>query len=147
MRISMRHDFGERGSQQPGIRTREESGDAEATGCESIAVAAWDSFGNAVKAPSAEIVGHSAGRVGGRVEAQRLRQQYTQFGIGKALKLETEDGQHGEKSLNARVAKTERGGALAIDFNGPHDLIERIFSDGTIVGDLLDVEQTSIAPK
>ena len=80
-RLSLRHDLGECGTQQPGIGTGEEQGDSEACRCELIAVAARNAFDNAVKAQSAEIIRHSAGRVGGRVKPEHLRQQCTQFGV------------------------------------------------------------------
>jgi hypothetical protein len=66
------------------------------------------SFDDAVKAQSAEIVRHSASRVGCGVKPQHLREQCAQFRIGKSLKLEAENGQHREQSLNARVAEAKR---------------------------------------
>src|SRR4051812_37104343 len=107
-------------------------------------MAARNSFDDAVKAQPAQIVRHPASRVGGRIDTQHWRQQSTHFCIGKALKLETEDSQHGEKRLHARIAKAEGGGTLAINFDRPYNLMESILSDGTVVRDLLDVEQTSI---
>src|SRR3954462_9078205 len=143
----MRHNFGECGAQQSDIRAREEQRNAEAAGCELIPMAARNSFDDAVKAQAAEMVRHPASRVGDRIDTQHLRQQYTHFCIGKSLKLETEDSQHGQKRLHALIAKAECGGTLAIHFDRPYNLIKSILSDGTVVRDLLDVEQTSMGSK
>src|SRR5215212_3104926 len=144
---SPQHDFGQPGAKQPGVGTGEEQGDAQAAGCESVSVAAGYSFDDSVQAQSAEVVGHSASRIGCRVETQHLREQCAQLRISEPLKLETEDSQHGEESLNAWVAEAKRRGALAIDFDRAHYLIESILPNRTIMGDLLDVQQTSVGSK
>src|SRR5919202_3247898 len=108
---------------------------------------ARDSFDDGVQAQSSKVVGHSAGRIGCRVETQHLGEQGAQFRIGEALELEAEDGQDGQESLNARVAETKCRGALAVDFDRVYQLIESILSNRTVMGDLLDVQQTSVGSK
>jgi len=79
--------------------------------------------------------------------AQQWRQECEHFVVCEPSRLETEDDQHGEKRLHAPVAKAQRGSTLAIDLDRLHHLIKGILTDEAIVGDLLDVQQTSIGSK
>ena len=79
--------------------------------------------------------------------AQQWRQECEHFVVCEPSRLETEDDQHGEKRLHAPVAKAQRGSTLAIDLDRLHHLIKGILTDEAIVGDLLDIQQTSIGSK
>src|SRR4051794_9879467 len=63
------------------------------------------------------------------------------------MKLEAEDHKDGKKCLYTRAAEAKCGGTLASDFDRAYHLSESILPDGAIVGDLLDIQQTSVGSK
>jgi len=93
---------------------------------------------------SAEVVGHSADGVMGWVEAQQLSQQGSHFLVGETPQLETEQHQHTEQGLHARIAESQAGRSLPVDLDGPHHLIKRVFAARSIMRYGWDVQQASV---
>ena len=80
---------------------------------------------DAVEAESAKVVGEFSGGVVGWIEAQQLRQQNAHFRIGEPTQLETEDGQYGEQSLDARITEPQSRSSLTVDSGRTHDPDQR----------------------
>ena len=106
-----------------------------------------DALDEAVQAESAQVVRHPTRGVMGWIEAQQLSQHGSHFLIGKTPQLETEQHQHAEQSLHARIPETQSGSALSFNLDRPHHLIKRVFATRTIVRHSLDVQKTSVGLK
>ncbi len=55
--------------------------------------------------------------------------------------------QHGKERLHLRVAKAQGRRPLPVDLDGANHLLKRVFADGAVVGNSLDVQQTPIGLK
>jgi hypothetical protein len=77
-------------------------------------------------------------------QAQQLRQQDAHFRIGEPAELKTEDDQHGEQGLDARITEPQSRSSLTIDLGRSDYPIEGVLSNRAIVGNLLDVEKTPV---
>ena len=115
------HDPGEFWAQQPGVAPREEQGDPQARRCDLIAVAVGDALDEAVQSG------------GGRRSSGR-----------RDNGLETEQHQHTEQGLHARIAESQAGRSLPVDLDGPHHLIKRVFAARSIMRYGWDVQQASV---
>ena len=97
-----------------------------------------------MQSEATQIVGHASSAEIPGVDAEQVGQMGTQLCMGEALRVDAEHHQCVEQRLGTGIAKTQRRGALSIDFNGAHHLIESVFADGAVVRGGLDVEQTSV---
>src|SRR5580765_516101 len=138
------HNLGEFGPEQAGIGSGEEQRDAQAIGCELVAMAVRNALDDAVEAEPAKVVGQFSGGIVGWIEAQQLRQQDAHFRIGEPAKLKTEDDQYGEQSLDARIIEPQSRDSLTVDLGWPDYPIKSVLPNRAIVRNLLDVEKTPV---
>src|SRR4029077_14960476 len=101
----------------------------------------------AVQTKPAQVVCHPTDGVWGWVVAQQLGQQGPPFLMGETPQLETEQHQHAEQRLHARIAESQCGSSLPLDLDGSNHLIERVFANRAIVGYGLDVPKASVGLK
>src|SRR5919106_1195888 len=101
-------------------------------------MAARNALHDAVETEAAQIVGHSAERVVGWIEAQQLRDQCAHFQIRESSELEAEYA-HRQQSLDAGITKAQGRCPLSVDFDRANYLVEGILANRTIVGNFLDV--------
>src|SRR5579863_7161245 len=111
------------------------------------AMAFRDALDEAVQTKPAQVVGHSTDGVLGWVVAQQWSQQGSHFRIGETPQLETEQHQHAEQRLHARIAEPQRGGSLPVDLDGPNHLLKRVFANRAIMRYGLDVQKASVGLK
>jgi hypothetical protein len=107
-------------------------------------VRAFDPFDDAVEAQAAHVVGHPTAGDCSRVDAQQLRQRRAKLRARKPVGLEQEHDDDREESLDARIIEAERRCSLLLDDCGTDHTVPRVFGNGTVVTDSLDVEQTSV---
>ena len=111
---------------------------------ELVAVGVWNAFDDAVKAQAAKVVGHPSDGICGWFDAQQLCQKGSHFLIVEPTELETEYDQNSEQGLHPLVTEPQCRRSLAIHLGRTDYPIESIFADRAIVGNLLDVEETSV---
>lgn len=78
------------------------------------------------------------------IESQQRREMATQVASGEAGRLKAEDDQRREECLGPLIGEAQCRGALAVDLTGLGKAGEGRLTEGRIVADSLDVEQTSI---
>jgi hypothetical protein len=103
-----------------------------------------NAFDDAVEAQTAKVVGHPSDGICGWIDTQQLCQKGSHFLIVEPTELETEYDQNTEQGLHALVTEPQCRRSLAIHLDRTDYPIEGIFADRAIVGNLLDVEKTSV---
>ena len=103
-----------------------------------------DPLDQAVQAQPPQVVRHLArGHVVGRLP-QQGSPVVPQVAVGKTPRQQTKHQQRAEQRLHGRVGETQAAGPLPIDLDRFIDTVERVFADGTVLADPLDVQQTSV---
>jgi len=97
-----------------------------------------------MQSEAAQIVAHAPRAEVAGTLTEQCGEMSAQLRIVEPLRLHAEEHQSVEKRLGAGVTKAQRRGALPIDFDGAHHLLESVFADGAIVRDGLDVEESSV---
>src|ERR1700682_1279958 len=120
--------------------SRQEHGGAESEWSDAIPVGVRDALDDPVKAKPTQVVGHPGLGHGGRVETQQLGQRPSELFAREPIGLEDEQQHGGEQSLSTRIIEAEGRGALLSDLGGTDHSIPRVFADGTVMADSLDVE-------
>ena len=64
--------------------------------------------------------------------------------VGETPRQETEHQQRAEQRLHRHVGEPQAAGPLPIDLDRFIDTAERVFADGTVLADPLDVQETSV---
>ena len=67
-----------------------------------------------------------------------------QVAVGETTGCQTEHHEHAEQRLHCGVGESQPTGTLPVDLDRFVDTAERVFADGTVLADPLDVQQTSI---
>ena len=101
------HNLGQFGPEQAGVGPGEEQRDAQAIGCELVAMAVRYALDDPVETETSKVVCQFSDGVIGWIDAQQLRHQDTHFRIGEPAELKTENDQHGEQSLDAIVTEAK----------------------------------------
>ena len=67
-----------------------------------------------------------------------------QVAVGKTSGQQTKHQQCAEQGLHGHVGEAQAAGTLPIDLDRFIDTAERVFADGTVLADPLDVQETSV---
>lgn len=67
-----------------------------------------------------------------------------QVAVGETTGCQTEHQKPAEQGLHGRIGESQPAGTLSVDLDQFVDTAERVFADGTVLADPLDVQQTSI---
>ena len=70
-----------------------------------------------------------------------------QIAVGKTTGQQTKHQQRAEQRLHRHVGEAQSTGPLPIDLDRFIDTAERVFADGTVLADPLDVQETSVGLK
>ena len=119
--------------ERPGEEPRVEHGDLCAGVGDAIAMAVGHAGDEAVEPEAAEIVGHGARPIGGRIAPLELRHVIADIPMAESGGGEREETEGVHQGVDARVAEPEAGGALVVDEDGGRDGVECVFADQTIV--------------
>jgi hypothetical protein len=67
--------------------------------------------------------------------------------VAKAIQMRAEHDQGREQRLHAPVVEAQSGSPLTVRFNRAHDVVVGFLPNEAVVGDGLDVQETSIGLK
>ena len=137
-------DLGEAGTQDPIIGAGAEQRGAPTLSRHPIAMGPGDPLDQAVQAAAA--AGDTSSGPGScrRGFPQQGSPMVPQIAVGKTPRQQTEHQQRAEQRLHGHVGEAQTAGPLPIDLDRFIDPMERVFADGTVLADPLDVQETSV---
>ena len=136
--------LGEPVAHDAGVGPGEGEGGSEPEVSQPVAVAALHALDEPMQTESPEVVGHPArGDVAG-IDPQQWSDILPQIAIGKPAGLETEDHQGGQQLLHALVVEAKSRDPPTVHLEGSSHLAGSVLTDSAVVGQSLDVQETSV---